>query len=260
MTFNNYLVYWEWLQPLGTGGTTAARWRHRLPPTVIAGRLSALKTSLKSTGHWFQHWIWFVWGFSLHVFILTLISWQAWEINHELHAKNVLHVSQVDMKIWLFLLYFYFSFFTLETRKINYNAKEKLSSKRLTRFKSFTWQKKRKKSIWIWYPWLWMCKDDLFLDFNCLIILAALRRLLCITLISLLAKPALIHLGLSRILLTLSSSLPLTRTKTSTEDCKEYLFHQGMINWYKWLKQREIRKWIWKEASQEKLCLFQSSF
>lgn len=46
----------------------------------------------------------------------------------------------------------------------------------------------------------------------------------------------------------------------TTEDCKEYLFHQGMINWYKWLKQWEIMEWIWKGASQEKLCLFQAYF
>lgn len=104
-----------------------------------------------------------------------------------------------------------------------------------------------------------MYKDDLFLDFNCVIILAALKRLCRIKLISLLAKPMLLHLGLSHILLTLSSRLWLTRTKNS-EDGEEYLSHQGMINWYKWLKQWEIMKWIWKEASQEKLCLFQAYF
>lgn len=58
-----------------------------------------------------------------------------------------------------------------------------------------------------------MYKDDLFLDFNCLIIPAALKRSRCIKLISLLAKPVLLRLGLSHILLTFSSSLSLSRTK-----------------------------------------------
>lgn len=107
-----------------------------------------------------------------------------------------------------------------------------------------------------------MYKDDLFLDFNCVIILAAPKRLVLHEADFPLAKPAPLHLGLSHTLLTLSSRLWLTRTKKNknTENGEEYLFHQGMINWYKWLKQWEIMKWIWKEASQEKLCLFQAYF
>lgn len=58
-----------------------------------------------------------------------------------------------------------------------------------------------------------MYKDDLFLDFNCVIILAAPKRLVLHQADFPLAKPAPLHLGLSHTLLTLSSRLWLTRTK-----------------------------------------------
>lgn len=39
-----------------------------------------------------------------------------------------------------------------------------------------------------------------------------------------------------------------------------FFFYQGIINWHKWLKHWEIMKLIWKETSQEKLCLFWADF
>lgn len=104
-----------------------------------------------------------------------------------------------------------------------------------------------------------MYKDYLFLNFNCLIILAAPKRLRCIKLISLWQSQCYSTLVWATFSWHSHQASHSLEQKT-TEDGKEYLFHQGMINWYKWLKQWEIMKWIWKGASQEKLCLFQAYF
>lgn len=104
-----------------------------------------------------------------------------------------------------------------------------------------------------------MYKDDLFLDFNCLIIPAAPKRFCCIKLISLWQSQCYSTLVWA-IFSWHSHQASHSSEQKNTEDGEEYVFHQGMINWYKWLKQREIMKWIWKEASQEKLCLFQAYF
>ena len=102
-------------------------------------------------------------------------------------------------------------------------------------------------------------KDYLFLDFNCLIIPVAPRRLCCIRLISLWQSQC-----YSTLVWATLSWHPHQASHSAEQKpqkmAKEYIFHQGMINWYKWLKQREIMKWIWKGASQEKLCLFQAYF
>lgn len=88
-------------------------------------------------------------------------------------------------------------------------------------------------------------KDDLFLDFNCLIIPAAPKRLCSIKLISLWQSRR-----YSTLVWATFSWHPHQASHSpeqkNTEDGKEYLFHQGMINWYKWLKQREIIKRISK--------------
>ncbi len=99
-----------------------------------------------------------------------------------------------------------------------------------------------------------MYKDDLFLDFNCLIILAAPKRLCCIKLISLWQS----HRYSTLVWATFSwnsHQASHSLEQKNTEDG-----NQGMINWYKWLKQWEIMGWIWKGASQEQLCLFPAYF
>lgn len=106
-----------------------------------------------------------------------------------------------------------------------------------------------------------MYKDYPFLDFNCVIILAAPKRLCCIKLISLWLSQC--FSTLVWVTFSWHSDEDSHSQKKEDEDCKErvfFFFNQEKINWYKWLKHWEIRKWLWKEASQEKLCLFWANF
>lgn len=127
----------------------------------------------------------------------------------------------------------------------------------------------QRKSSWV--EWFYMTKtaslerhqmyrDDLFLDFNCVIILAAPQRFCCIKLISLWQS----RRCSTSVWATLSwrshqGWLSLEQKNPKNKAKNIFFFHQGMINWYKWLNGK-IMRWIWKEASQEKLCLFQASF